>query len=191
MNLDLPLDCVATVPSTITDAIRVHAELDPQRPAIVSTDLPILTFSELDCTIRQIGEELKAAGISAAARVGIVLPNGPEAAIVAIAVCAHAVCFPLSATLSESEFEFELTRARLDAVVVPAWVDVPAMAPAKAHSLSIYRMPKATSSLADIYLEKVGLGTKPPANRGPDTEAVSLPLTGLALSCRALSSPEG
>jgi acyl-CoA synthetase (AMP-forming)/AMP-acid ligase II len=67
-------------PSTISDAIRVHAALDPQRPAIVSTDLPTLTFGELDCTMRQIGDELKAAGISAASRVGIVLSNGPEAA---------------------------------------------------------------------------------------------------------------
>jgi hypothetical protein len=41
----------------------MHAALDPQRPAIVSTDLPALTFGELDCTIRQIGDELKAAGI--------------------------------------------------------------------------------------------------------------------------------
>ena len=114
MNLGLPLDCVATEPSTICDAIRVHAALDPERPAIVCTDLPALTFGELDSTIRQIGDELKAAGISAASRVGIVLPNGPEAAVVAIAVCAHAVCFPLSAALSEPEFEFELTRARLD-----------------------------------------------------------------------------
>jgi hypothetical protein len=63
MNLGLPLGCIATAPSTISDAIGVHAALDPQRPAIVSTDLPALTFGELDCTIRQIGDELKAAGI--------------------------------------------------------------------------------------------------------------------------------
>jgi hypothetical protein len=75
MNLGLPLDCVATAPSTISDAIRVHAALDPQRPAIANTDLLTLTFSERDCTIRQIGDELKAAGISAASRVGIVLPQ--------------------------------------------------------------------------------------------------------------------
>jgi hypothetical protein len=55
---DLPLDCVATAPS-ISDTIRVHAAL---HPAIVSTDLPTTTFSELDCTARQIGDELKAAG---------------------------------------------------------------------------------------------------------------------------------
>jgi hypothetical protein len=71
MTLDLPLDCVATAPS-ISDTIRVHAAL---HPAIVSTDLPTTTFSELDCTTRQIGDELKAAGISAASRVGIVLPQ--------------------------------------------------------------------------------------------------------------------
>src|SRR5262245_49561375 len=138
MNLGLPVNRGATEPATIRDAIRVHASLDPQRPAILSTDLPPLTFGELDRTIRQIGHELDAAGISAGTRVGIVLPNGPEAAVVAIAVCAHTVCFPLSAALSESGFEFELTRARLDAIVVPAWTDVPAMGSAKARALTIF-----------------------------------------------------
>ncbi len=175
MNLDLPLDRVAIEPSTICDAIRVHAALDPERPAIVCTDLPALTFGDLDRTIRQIGDELKAAGITAASRVGIVLPNGPEAAVVAIAVCAHAVCFPLNAALSESEFEFELTRARLDAVVVPAWVDVPAMNLANARALSIFRVPKATSSLADIYLDKVGGGPLSPRQPAvPSAQSVSV-----------------
>jgi acyl-CoA synthetase (AMP-forming)/AMP-acid ligase II/thioesterase domain-containing protein len=175
MNRGLPFDCVATEPSTICDAIRLHAALDPQRPAIVCTDLPALTFGELDRTIRQIGDDLKAAGLSAASRVGIVLPNGPEAAVVAIAVCAHAVCFPLSAALSESEFEFELTRARLDAIVVPAWVDVPAMGPAKARDLSIFRVPKATSSLADIYLEKIaGAPAAQRQSAEPSSQSVSI-----------------
>lgn len=44
---------------------------------------PALSFSELDHTIRQIGDDLHAAGISGTSRVGIVLPNGPEAAAVA------------------------------------------------------------------------------------------------------------
>lgn len=33
-------------PSTICDAIRVHAALDPQRPAIVCTEFPPLTFGD-------------------------------------------------------------------------------------------------------------------------------------------------
>jgi acyl-CoA synthetase (AMP-forming)/AMP-acid ligase II len=174
MNLGLPVNCVATEPATIRDAIRVHASLDPQRPAIVSSDLAPLTFGELDRTIRQIGDELNAAGISAGSRVGIVLPNGPEAAVIAIAVCAYAVCFPLSATLSASEFEFELTRARLDAIVVPAWTDVPAMESAKARALAIFRVPKAITSLADIYLEKVVGRPSSPPPVAPSAQSVSV-----------------
>ena len=175
MNLGLPLNCVATERSTIRDAIRVHAALAPHRPAIVCTELRPLTFGELDHTIRRIGEDLHAAGLSAASRVGILLPNGPEAAVVAIAVCAHAVCFPLSATLSESEFEFELTRARLDAVIVPAWADVPAMGSAKARALLIFRVPKTISSLADLYLEKVGGGSLSPSQPAePSAQSVSV-----------------
>ena len=108
---------------TIADAIARNARYGGDRPAIICNGFPSFSYRELDQKIRQIAGGLSAAGIGASSRVGIVLPNGPEAAIVTVAVLAHAICFPIDPTLSDAGFAFELGRADLDAVVVPDWIE--------------------------------------------------------------------
>ena len=142
-------------PSTISDTIQLQATLHPERPAIVCAGLPAFSFRELDRKIRQIGDDLRVAGIGASSRVGVVLPFGPEAAVVAVAVSAHAIGFPLNPALTATEFEFELTRADLDAVVLPGWIDLPAAALARARSIGVFHASRATHSLAEISLEPV------------------------------------
>lgn len=141
--------------STISDAIQLQATLQPDLPAIVCAGLLAFSFRELNTKIRQIGDELRAAGIGASSRVGVVLPFGPEAAVIAVAVSAHAIGFPLNPALSSTEFEFELKRADLDAVVLPGWIELPAAAPARAHSIGVFRASRAIHSLTEIDLEPV------------------------------------
>ena len=86
---------------TIADAIASNATRVGDRPAIVCNGFPPFSYRELDQKIRQIAEGLSAAGIGASSRVGIVLPSGPEAAIVTVAVLSHAICFPIDPALSE------------------------------------------------------------------------------------------
>src|SRR5262245_60047441 len=133
----------------------MQAALRPNSPAIVCSGLPILTFGELNRTAKQIGYDLHAAGIGAASRVGVMLPNGPEAAIVSVAVSSHAICFPLSSALTALEFAFELERADLDAIIFPGWTDLPATAVAHASAIGILRVSKAAGSLANTHLESV------------------------------------
>ena len=83
------------------------------------------------------------------------LPNGPEAAVVAIAVSAHAVSLPLNPTLSAAELAFELARANLDAIVLPSWIDLSATTLAQARAIGIFHASAATRSLADIGLEPI------------------------------------
>ena len=146
---------VAAAARTIAEAISLHAEQQPDRPAIVCAGFPPLSFRELSRKIEQIGTDLRAAGIGASSRVGIALPNGPEAAIIAVAVCAHAIGFPLNPALAASEFEFELARADLDAVVLSGWAASPATAPAAARSIGVFHATKANSSLDEIGLQRV------------------------------------
>lgn len=175
MNLDLKLDRLGATSSTISDAIQLQALLDPQRPALISAGFPPLSFDQLNATIRKTGRDLRAAGIGAASRVGIVLPNGPEAAVVAIAVCAHAVCVPLNAAMTASEFEFELKRANLDAVIVPSWLYSQAADAARGHSVGILRASKAVRSLADIRLESVAdIPAKRRRAGAPSAQSVSI-----------------
>jgi oxalate---CoA ligase len=175
MNYGTQLDCTMTVPSTISDAVRLQAVLYPDRLALVCAGLPAFSFSELNCSIGQIGKILHAADVGAASRVGVVLPNGPEAAIVAIAASAHAVCFPLSSALSATDFEFELTRANLDAVIFPDWIELPAMGPARASSIGIFCVSRAARSFADVRLQSVA-AIRPERRRSgrPSAQSVAL-----------------
>jgi oxalate---CoA ligase len=140
---------------TISDAISRHAVGTPERPAIVCSGLAALSFQDLDRTIKQIGVRLQTAGIGASSRVGIMMPNGPEAALIALAVSAHAIGFPLNPALTASEFEFELKRADLDAIVLPEWVNLPITDTARAAHVGIFHATKANSSLAEVDLRSV------------------------------------
>lgn len=145
-------DVMHSIPQTIADAIAGHAARAPRRPAIVCAGLPAFSYRELDETIRRIGRDLHSAGIGASSRVGIVLPNGPEALVVTIAVSAHTIGFPLNPALGTSEFEFELARADLDALVLPDWIDSPAAVAARARAIGTFYTSRATRSLAEIRL---------------------------------------
>jgi acyl-CoA synthetase (AMP-forming)/AMP-acid ligase II len=170
MNFDLKLDIAGTDPATISEAIRLQAELNPNRPAIVCDNFPALSFSELDSTIKKIRDDLRAAGVGAASRVGIALPHGPEAAAIAVAVCAHATCFPLNSDLTAEQFSFEFARANLDAVVIPSWTRIPAADAIRHHSVGVFHASRVTHSLVDIRIE---------------------PLAGVALNRRRSGAPSG
>ena len=94
-----------SVLQTIGDVIEHHAAQRPEWPAIVGSDFPPLSFHELSVHIRAIREQLRAAGIGPSARVGIVLPKGPEAALLGVSIAASAISIPLNPTLNPRELE--------------------------------------------------------------------------------------
>jgi acyl-CoA synthetase (AMP-forming)/AMP-acid ligase II/thioesterase domain-containing protein len=146
----------------IAQAIAEQAASGPGRPAIVCAEFLPFSFRELDWKIRQIGQVLSAAGVGASSRVGVILPYGPEAVIIAVAVSAHAIGFPLNPTLSAAEFEFEVARAGLDAIVLPDWVNLPSTGTVRTQSVGTFFASRANKSLVEIDLK---LGVQIPAAR--------------------------
>jgi acyl-CoA synthetase (AMP-forming)/AMP-acid ligase II/thioesterase domain-containing protein len=138
---------------TIGEAIAKHATLEPERPALVCANLPVFSFHELDTAIKLLGKRMRASGIGAASRVGVVLPNGPEAAIVGLAISAHAIGFSLNPALSASDYESECKRAGLDAVILADWIESPATAVARQLAIGIFYVSKVRHSLAEIDLK--------------------------------------
>ena len=122
------------------------------RPAIVGADFAPVSYRELALKITAVGEWLRASGLGASSRVGIVLPRGPEAALLGVSIAAHAITLPLNPALSETELEAQLVRAKLDAVVLPEWTSSNAWAPAHAHRLGICHASRGTDSLSGIRL---------------------------------------
>jgi acyl-CoA synthetase (AMP-forming)/AMP-acid ligase II len=143
------------MPQTLAEAIAQHAVRDPLQPAIVGTQFAPFSFRGLDLWIKQIGEHLRAAGIGPQSRVGILLPPGPEGAVLSVAIACHAISVPLNSNRPESEIEEELARARLDALVLPSWVDSPGLAIARRSSFGLIEASRAAGSLSSVALRQV------------------------------------
>jgi acyl-CoA synthetase (AMP-forming)/AMP-acid ligase II len=79
------------MPQMIAEAIAQHAVRDPHWPAIVGTQFAPFSFRGLDLWIKQIGEHLRAAGIGPPSHIGIMLPPGPEGAVLSVAIACHAI----------------------------------------------------------------------------------------------------
>jgi acyl-CoA synthetase (AMP-forming)/AMP-acid ligase II/acyl carrier protein len=142
-------------PQTIADAIAQYAALDPNRPAVVGIGFAPFSFRELDLWIKQIGVQLRAAGIGSRSRVGIMLPRGPEGAVLGVAVASHAISVPLNSNRPTAEIEEELARVGLDALVLPNWVESPALAIARRSSFGLFEASRAVGSLASVTLRQV------------------------------------
>ena len=77
-------------------------------PAILALEGVTLSFAELRGQIDRLAGQLNALGIGPGDRVGIVLPNGPAAAIAFLAVASCATAAPLNPGYREEEFRFYL-----------------------------------------------------------------------------------
>ena len=172
MNRALPLQDIDASLPTISGALRLQAALHPDRVAIACSGLPPLTFGELTRTMERIGDDLRGMGIGAGSRVGILLPNGPEAALVAVALSAHAICYPLNPELSASELQSEHDRVRLDAIVLPDWTDLPAGR--FARRLPALYAGRAAQSLAGIRLKPMAGDLAPRDTSIPFAQSVAI-----------------
>src|SRR6516162_2281594 len=143
---DLSLSCL--MPQTLAEAIVQHAVRDPNRPAIVGTQFAPFSFRELDLWIKQIGEQLRTAGIGPRSRVGIMLPHGPEGAVLGVAIASHAISVPLNSNRPETEREEDPARTSFDAHVLPSVMDAIAMAIAQSSSFALVAAARAAVSLA-------------------------------------------
>jgi acyl-CoA synthetase (AMP-forming)/AMP-acid ligase II len=182
MRVSVRTDILASssplLPRNIGDAIAQHAALDPDRPAIVGTAFSPFSFRELDSWIKQIGQQLRAAGIGPHARVGIMLPRGPEGAVLAIAVASHAVSVFLNPNRPETEIEHELTRLGVDALVLPSWAESPVIA--RTSSFGLFEASPATGSLACVALRqtRAPAPTQTPVNAALDSVALIFTTSG-------------
>ncbi|MGY4478412.1 AMP-binding protein [Bradyrhizobium sp. USDA 3364] len=104
---------------TLGQTIVRNARLSPHQPAIVSSTFAPLTYQDLEHQLEAFRLRLRSAGFDCKARIGVLMPSGPEAvlAIAAIACCSIAV--PLDPRLSPAEIEQRLDMLRLSALLVP------------------------------------------------------------------------
>src|SRR6185369_3382021 len=79
-----------------------------------------LSYRELLARVDETSQRLAGAGLGRRARIAIVAPQGPDAAVALLAIAAAAVCVPLNPTAPPPELEAILGSTPLDALVAPA-----------------------------------------------------------------------
>jgi acyl-CoA synthetase (AMP-forming)/AMP-acid ligase II/thioesterase domain-containing protein len=166
VNDDTPASRLLRMPQTIADVIERHAAEHPNRPAIVGSDCRPLSFHDLDLWIKQIGRQLRAAGIGPRSRVGLMLPRGPEGAILSVAVASHAISVLLNPNLAEREIEDELAGAGLETLVLPGWETSPASDAAQRSAFGLFEASRATGSLSSVALHEIRQAPNPVTQSG-------------------------
>src|SRR5262245_35925031 len=103
---------------TLGQVIGRTASRFPHQPAIVSATFAPLTYHDLQRQLNDIRRQLRLAGFDCNARIGVLMPNGPEAVLTIVAVACCSIAVPLDPRLSPAEIDQRLDMLRLNALLV-------------------------------------------------------------------------
>ena len=101
---------------TIADLLIPGADDDP---ALVVPGGASLSYARLRDLTSETARRFEALGMTKGDRVAVVLPNGPEAIVTFLAVCAMATACPMNPGYKENEFRFYFDDTRARFLVVP------------------------------------------------------------------------
>jgi len=109
-------------PPTLPSLLRRNSVAYGGKPAIIG-DGASVSHAELDSASRALAARLVAAGVSKSSRVGLIMPNGAEWAVTAVAVMrAGATLVPLSTLLRPPELRAAMSAAAItDLIVTPRY----------------------------------------------------------------------
>ena len=147
--------------TTIPALLSGSAARAPESEAIESPGRPALTFAQLIAQIGGVGAELRRRGVGPTDAVASILPNGPEAALVFLAVSSVARCAPLNPAYGGSELEFYLGDLDAKHLIISSQIDSPARDIARGRGAVVIEL-AAVADQAAVSLD----GTLPgPAER--------------------------
>ena len=160
---------------TIHGLLEMQAARSPDAIAVTAPGRTGLTYARLRAQVEIAGGELTRLGTGRGDRVAIVLPNGPEMAVMFLAVASVATAAPLNPTYRAEEFGFYLSDLGAKMLIVAHGSDVPAVA--VAHTLGIPVLELSASTQAEAGVFTLAAGQEPAAARPPGlTEANDIAL---------------
>ena len=122
---------------TVGQVIGRTARQSPHRPAIISSRFAPLTYDDLQRQLDDIRRRLRLAGFDCNARIGVLMPTGPEAVLTVVAVACCSIAVPLDPRLSPVEIDQRFDMLRLNALLVPQGSTSEARQSAKRRRLAI------------------------------------------------------
>lgn len=106
--------------STIHDAIRGHALSRPEAPAILAPGRQPVAYGALSKGIDGVVGALDALHVARGSRLAVLLPDGPDLALVLLGAMAGFAVLPLNTGFTPAEIEQSLRLARIDTLLVDA-----------------------------------------------------------------------
>jgi acyl-CoA synthetase (AMP-forming)/AMP-acid ligase II len=176
-------DRQSSEPSTISSAIRSHAELRPEQPAVIGTDFAPLTYRELQRQIDEIRTCLRQAGFDREARIAVGIAGSAEAAWTIVAVACSATAVPLDPKLTVAEVERCLLILRPSAVIVLRDIDSAARRVADRHGIPTIDASPAQGGRLGLQLAAPRIGAACPLDdANPDAPAFILHTSGTTVA---------
>lgn len=144
---------------TIAQLLCAQAEQNPHSIAIAAPNRLALTYGRLYTQIENTVKTLNSMGLGRGNgalrplrdRIAIVLPNGPEMAVVFLAVSACATSVPLNPAYLAPEFDFYLDDLNVKAVIVQSGIDSPVRGVAEARNIPIIELEPNLEKEAGIF----------------------------------------
>ena len=147
---------------TVGMVIREFVGMQPDRPAIMSTGYPPLSYRQLGDLIDRVRVALRQRGLDRSARIAVAIPNGPLAALAIVGVASSATSIPVNPKQTYHEIEVCFGALRPDALLLVKGEESTARRVAEASGMTII----------EIEPEQSALGFK---IDGPQTEAAIEP----------------
>ena len=160
------LICVVAM-DTVAGLLRAGRDGDP---ALVTADGTQLDWQTLRREVRRLADRLRAVGIGVGDRLAIVMPNGPEMALVFLAAAVTGCAAPLNPGYRTDEFRFYLDDLGATALITLAGELLEARAAASAGVMRI----AVTGDIAALCLDVDTPGTS--RTREPATDDIALVL---------------
>ncbi len=134
----MPAPATASIaPVTLHAALTRIAQASPDRAAVLSTRFAPLDHRGLQQMIERTHRQLRLAGFGREARIGVLLPEAPQAAVAIIAIACSAVAVPLDPRLGPAELDQFLQQLPLDALLIGSDGDQQGRAAAERHGLML------------------------------------------------------
>ncbi|RST87533.1 hypothetical protein EJC49_04730 [Aquibium carbonis] len=138
--------------------------------ALLSPDHGETTYRELDRRIAMLAGRLRARGVDRGARLGIVMPNGPDMSVALLAACSACTAVPFNPAFTRDEHRANFTHSGVRLLLADTQACGPAVAAARELGLAV--IPSGELLGGD------GASTDSAVSPGPDDVAMVLTTSG-------------
>lgn len=164
---------------TLGRVIARSASRFPHRTAIVSTKFAPLTYGDLQRRLDDIRRQLRMGGFDCSARIGVLMPFGPEAVLAIVAVACCSIAVPLDPRLSPLEIDQRLGMLHLNVLLVPQGSGTEARQAAERRGIAVINaIPVGSGQLRVDLAARAADRAAVDAEPSPYSPAFILPTSG-------------